>query len=245
MFKFKNENRITDPKVYLEHTDQSFSSPKSIILCYSNRVFNEYLSDSSKWSLLGYKRGKLLINKSCKVGILGLFGIGSSTLSLCIEELSSLGATNFIIIGFAGSIDPNISIGEVCEIGSAFIDEGTSMHYNQNYNTVVNNVSPAINSTLLDHEIKMVRSWSIDAPYRETITKREQALNNKCSIVDMESSALICISTFLGLNSSSFLVITDYLGEEKKWQLDQGSVDIKNKFHKFLKSIIEVATSRD
>ncbi len=83
---------------------------------------------------------------------------------------------------------------------SAVRDEGTSYHYLRPTREV--EASPegilALEDTLRLHNYKylLTKTWTIDAIYRETLSKRQLRKSEQCLTVEMEAAALFAVAQF-------------------------------------------------
>ena len=140
--------------------------------------------------------------------------IGAPQAVLGMEKLIALGAKKIIAVGWAGSININLNIGDIF-IPSGFIsDEGTSSHYPTKAGVEVRSeLTDIILNIFSDEKINIKRGslWTTDALYRETFHKitRFQALG--AVAVDMELSALATVANFRKIEFTSILIISDEL----------------------------------
>lgn len=105
MNKPKSQNIVTAEQ-YLKDKKINFISPEKIIISYYSQI------DLSKFTLVKeWNRGQLYIYK--KIGVVINLGIGNSILNLLTEELCVLGAKEFIIIGYAGALNPKLKSGQL------------------------------------------------------------------------------------------------------------------------------------
>ena len=133
------------------------------------------------------------------------------------EALIAAEIKQLIIFGEAGSISPKIDIGEILIPTFAIREEGVSYHY------LPPNVRAEPSSSLLrkikaflDEEgirYKMGGVWTTDAPFRETMNKVLAYSEAGALAVEMECSAIFCLSKYREVNSAAILVITDTLHE--------------------------------
>jgi uridine phosphorylase len=197
--------------------------PESIILCYSMRLA-ESIENLHKISeirgVLG-NIGKLYSIGSIngKVGLLASFGIGAPATVLHMEELSGWGAKRFVIIGMAGAITDKLRIGDVVVCTKSVRDEGTSHHYvkHSKYAFPSKKLSDllylSLNSKL--SSVHKGPSWTIDAPYRETVDEMKRYRSEGVLTVEMEASALFAVGQLREIETAAVFVVSDILSEEK------------------------------
>jgi uridine phosphorylase len=222
-----NSKPLFTTQEYIEYKKRVGAVPKavpqSIIFCYSKRL-SESITNAHKISeirgLLG-NIGKLysIGSTNNKVGLLAEFGVGAPATILHMEELHGWGAKRFVIIGMAGAITPELRIGDVVVCTKSVRDEGTSHHY-------VKHTKYAFSSKILTDKIfdslysKFSRvfkgpSWTIDAPYRETVEELRQYRREGVLTVEMEASALFAVGQIKEVETSAVFVISDILSEER------------------------------
>ena len=61
-------------------------------------------------------------------------------------------------------------------------------------------------------------TWTIDAPYRETVTEVRKYRDEGVLTVEMEAAAIFSVAEYLNLNACAIFTISDYLTEDK-WEL--------------------------
>lgn len=146
--------------------------------------------------------------------------VGAPMAVLCLEKLIALGARDFIVFGSCGSLDPELSIGEIFLPTEGVSEEGTSVHYplagQPQADTVL---CGALTSFLQGVGLVPVSGtlWTTDAPYRETREKvcRMQARGVKA--VDMEFSAMLSVAAYRGVSLAAVMVVSDQLAGDC-WQ---------------------------
>jgi uridine phosphorylase len=141
--------------------------------------------------------------------------IGAPQAILVLEKLIALGVRNVIAVGWCGSLQPHVRIGDVVLPHGALSEEGTSRHY------PCNEQEPGPSPELLGilHEtlagvisiIHQGKVWSTDAPYRETKAKVLDYQRQGILAVDMESSALFAVARYRGIRLSVVLIVSDEL----------------------------------
>ncbi|HUL84851.1 MAG TPA: nucleoside phosphorylase [Actinomycetota bacterium] len=146
-------------------------------------------------------------------------GVGAPLAGAFLEEAIECGCERFIGIGMAGGLVPALTIGQVTVPTSAVRDEGTSYHYMPPTREAAPSAAAveAIEETLRLHDVAYVtgKTWTTDAPYRETKAKVAKRVAEGCITVEMEASAFFAIAAFrdvpLGM---MFMTSDDLSGEE-------------------------------
>jgi len=155
------------------------------------------------------------------VGITYPRGVGGPATVIRSEELAAVGAREFIGVGYAGAISPDLAPGDVVVCDSAVRDEGTSHHYA--HPDVLARPSDSltrwIEQSLAAANIPFRKgeSWTTDAPYRETRAELRHYRRRGVLTVEMEAAAMFIFARHRGLRAASVLVVSDVL-REKGWK---------------------------
>jgi uridine phosphorylase len=141
--------------------------------------------------------------------------LGSPQAVLVLEKLIALGVKNVVAIGWCGSLQPHIRIGDLVLPTGSISEEGTSGHY------PISLERPGPAETLLQalrkaYERASLRLfegkiWTTDAPYRETAEKVLTYQKQDVMAVDMEVSALFTVAHFRKIQLAAVLVVSDEL----------------------------------
>jgi len=155
--------------------------------------------------------------------------IGAPYAAIVIETLIAWGARQIIFFGWCGSVSSQIEIGDIIVPTAAIIDEGTSRHYNGQWQPAETgdeaaaagrDVVPASStiSRMLQNELTRQGTrfeegliWSTDAIFRETRQKVIHFQNRGALAVEMEMSALFTIGRFRQVEVGGILVVSDEL----------------------------------
>lgn len=145
--------------------------------CYHSELFNARYKDLS-------------------FGIIGC-AVGASYAVLLAEQLFVSGCQLLISVTSAGKLNEQINK-EYLLIVESLRDEGTSYHYlPANENSCLNAELSKMLRQLLEAgrlSIQSGKSWTTDAPYRETQSSILDARKNGADCVEMEASALYAFS---------------------------------------------------
>ena len=198
--------------------------PKGVIICYSPTIFNYIIENYSLKKIDGVFGDYfyLLNEKDNQIGICGNFGIGAPIVAILMEELNAFGIRSFLSIGTAGSLQKDLQLGSNIICTKAIRDEGTSHHY-------LTSEKYAYPSQLLTERIIKVAkdlnisyhtgtSWTIDAPYRETLAEIKKYQEEGVLTVEMEAAAIFAVAKHLNVEAGAIFTISDYLTEDN-WEL--------------------------
>lgn len=151
------------------------------------------------------------------VGIIGC-AVGASFAVLLAEQMFVSGCELLISITSAGTITPAPNNEQFIVIEEALRDEGTSYHY-------LPSAEPArIDRQLLDRlkplqsdpevSVGIGKSWTTDAPYRETSSAIKYAKQQQVTAVEMEAAALYAFARSRNKKVACFAHLTNTMATE-------------------------------
>lgn len=127
-------------------------------------------------------------------------GVGAPVAAGLLEESIAFGCRKFMACGGCGVLEKDIAVGHIIVVSEAIRDEGVSYHYLPPGREVVANAEArkALENALSIRDIpyRVGKTWTTDAPYRETVKKIETRRGEGCLTVEMESAALIAVAQF-------------------------------------------------
>ncbi len=209
---------------YLRQTDRypEEDAPEGVILCYDDRLMRHILDShtTTRYRLTGGET-YLLDDTDGRIAVAGRFGVGAPAAVIVLEELAAAGSRRFMSIGTAGTLQKQIKVGDLVVCDRAIRDEGTSHHYlpHSKYAHASEKMTARIIASLKKRRRKYVvgTSWTIDAPFRETVMEARQYQQEGVATVEMEASALFAVAEYRGLEIGAILAISDSLAE-LEWQ---------------------------
>ena len=232
-----------DLHVYRNSTNSgnALRCPENIILCYSPGLMN-YIKDTYAITEVRLSGGTLysLSETSTPIGVMGNFGFGAPVAVTLSEVLIAAGVKRMINIGVAGTLQKHIDIGDIVVCEKAIRDEGTSYHYLEpdTYAYPHPELTGQIKKILAKNGMEYFTgpSWTIDAPYRETIAEVLKYQEEGVLTVEMEASALFALGVHRNIEVGAIFTISDSLAD-LKWRPEfQSERTIKG-----LEAIFEVA----
>ena len=140
--------------------------------------------------------------------------IGAANAATQIHEYFAAGVKKIIACGSAGTLTPK-PLGALIVPDCAVRDEGASFHYAPpSYEIaadgeVVKHIISVLTKLGLPHAAG--KTWTTDAFYRETEDKIALRRSQGCLTVEMECSAMIAVSKFLGVKFGQILYCGDDL----------------------------------
>jgi uridine phosphorylase len=227
----------------LEHdpTRESFIEPSKVIkkrdmpehcvICFFKEVIEKVVSEKNAKMLvenrwedgphpvyeIGYKNQRLAFFHP---------GIGSALSSTILEEVIAFGCSKFIACGGCGVLEKEIATGHLIVISGAVRDEGASYHYLPPSREIL--ADPlgvkSLVSVLEDNGIPHLvgKTWTTDAPYRETIARIKKRREEGCLAVEMEAAGLMAVAQFRDIPFGQVLYAGDDLSgsewDHRSWQ---------------------------
>jgi uridine phosphorylase len=169
------------------------------------------------------------------IAVVGGFGIGAPAAATVLEELIALGAREFISIGAAGCLQPRCGFGEAVVCTGAIRDEGVSHHYAvaEKFAWPSETLTSRLAQTLTAGRTapQSGLTWTIDAPFRETVAEARSYQAEGVVCAEMEAAALFTVGRYRGVDVAAAFVISDHLLAEDRWThafgtptLRQGSI---------------------
>ncbi len=153
-------------------------------------------------------------------------GIGSAMSASLLEEAIARGSRKFIACGGCGVLEPGIALGHLVIVTAAVRDEGASYHYLPPSREV--QAQPegvrALETVLTRQGLpyRLGKTWTTDAPYRETAHKIAARRQEGCSVVEMEAAGMMAVAQFRRVMFGQVLYggddLTGEAWDERDWQ---------------------------
>lgn len=205
--------------------------PENIVVCFFQEVIDKVVKEhkakilvENKWEdgphpvyEIEYKEQRLAFYHP---------GIGSSLSASLLEEVIAFGGRKFIACGGCGVLEKDIAVGNLIVVSEAIRDEGTSYHYLPPSREIIaqKNVVELLEKTLQKRSIpyQVGKTWTTDAPYRETPNKIAKRKDEGCLVVEMEAAGMMAVAKFREVQFGQVLYGGDNLSgdswENRAWQ---------------------------
>jgi uridine phosphorylase len=223
-----------------------YAAPEGIILLYQPRFARKLLEREAHRLLLPYPDYLFALERVAgRVAILAFFGIGSPAVVTLVDTLAALGTRRFLNLGAAGGLQSGGRVGDLVVCDAAVRDEGVSHHYLPPARLA--HPSRALTATFADRLAAAGRAfttgatWTIDAPYRETVAELRHYRDEGVLTVEMEAAAVFALAEHRGLEIAAAFVLSDTL-TEAEWTPDFGSPEIERGLDTLVSVGIEVLT---
>ena len=153
-------------------------------------------------------------------------GVGAPVAAGLLEEGIAFGCRKFIACGGCGVLEKDIAVGNIIVVSGAIRDEGVSYHYiPPGREIIANGVAVNALSNLLSNRgvpYRIGKTWTTDAPYRETPEKIYRRKKDGCLTVEMESAGMMAVAQFRGVIFGQALYGGDDLSgtewDNRAWQ---------------------------
>lgn len=153
-------------------------------------------------------------------------GVGAPLAAGLLEEVVAMGCQAFVVCGGAGALRSDLTLGHLVVVASSLRDEGTSYHYLPAARHV--DADPfarrVLEEVLDEKDVPFVagRTWTTDAPYRETPDKIAARQAEGCLTVEMEAAALAAVARFRKVPLAQVVYCGDDLSgltwDHRSWQ---------------------------
>jgi len=145
--------------------------------------------------------------------------IGAPQAVMGLEKLIAMGAERILMLGWCGSLQPFLKIGDFVIPTHALSEEGTSQHYPTALKRPISDLAlnRMLETALEERKTPFTkgRIWTTDAIYRETPEKVTAYQQQNILAVEMEVSALLAVASFRAVQLSALLVVSDELFDLK------------------------------
>jgi len=193
-------------------------APENCVICFFQEVIDDLRRNEGARVITVHKEEAgehPLYEVTVKGKRLAVFhpGVGAPLAAALLEEIIVHGCSKIIACGGAGVLDRKIASGKIMVPSEAIRDEGTSYHYLPPGREV--SASPeaveAIVTVLREHgcDFLLTKTWTTDAPYRETPSKVKLRREEGCLAVDMEAAAFFAVAKFRGVKFGSVFYAGD------------------------------------
>ena len=154
-------------------------------------------------------------------------GVGGPIAAGLLEEAIAYGCRKFIVCGGCGVLEKDMAVGHLMVVSSAVRDEGVSYHYLPPGREVQ---APAAGIAALQATLerrgasyRVGKTWTTDAPYRETAAKILSRQSEGCVTVEMEAASLLAVAQFRNVVLGQVLYGGDDLSggewDDRGWQV--------------------------
>jgi len=153
-------------------------------------------------------------------------GVGAPLAAGLLEEAIAFGCKKFVVVGGAGVLSKELTVGKLILVESAVRDEGLSYHYVEPGREIMAQPQAlsVLRAALQERGLPFVsgKTWTTDAPYRETPAAIAARRAEGCLTVEMEAASLMAVAQFRNVLLGQILYAGDDLSgadwDNRGWQ---------------------------
>lgn len=152
--------------------------------------------------------------------------VGAAQAASLLEEVIAFGCRKFIACGGCGVLEKDIAAGHLIVVSSAVRDEGVSYHYLPPAREIaasglgISALTKTMDNAGLPYRVG--KTWTTDAPYRETPLKIANRKAEGCLVVEMEAAGMMAVAQFRSVTFGQALYGGDDLSgiewDNRDWQ---------------------------
>ena len=193
-----------------------FPAPRAVIFAPQKSLAEYILRRHATKRIKGFLGDLHLLKRTNgQIAISTGFGIGAPVIAGLTDEFAALGVQQFMLIGMAGGLQPDLTTGSLVLSTEAIRGEGVSQHYLplhptvESTETMVRGLSE--NLTGMNQTYKLGTTWTTDAPFRELRRDVLEYQRQGVLAVDMEAAAMLAVARSLNLSAAAMFSIADQL----------------------------------
>lgn len=164
----------------------------------------------------------LLKRSSGQIALSTGFGIGAPAIAGLTDEFAALGVKQFVLIGLAGGLQPELRTGSLVVATGAIRGEGVSRHYLppgpivESAPEMVRGISQILKGAVPRRSQEGVPflqgiAWTTDAPFRELRRDVLERQSQGVLAVEMEAAAMLAVAKAYDLSAAAAFSIADRL----------------------------------
>ena len=195
-----------------------FPTPRAVIFAPQKSLAEYVLRHHSTKRIKGFLGEFYLLKRTNgQVAVSTGFGIGAPVIAGLSDEFAALGVKQFVLIGMAGGLQPELTAGSLVISTHAIRGEGTSRHYLSSNSTVDSSeeMAQGISNILSKQNHPHLRgtTWTTDAPFRELRKDVLEYQKQGVLAVDMEAAAMLSVARSMDLSAVAMFSIADQLSD--------------------------------
>jgi uridine phosphorylase len=222
-----------DPEALIEPSKivKPCNVPEHCVICFFKEVIDKLCAEHGARVVAdtGWEDGRhYLYEISYHEQRLAFFhpGVGAPVAAGLLEEVIAFGCRKFMACGGCGVLNKDLAVGHLVVVTAAIRDEGVSYHYIPPTREILAKEAGvhALVNVLEERKVPYCvgKTWTTDAPYRETANKIAKRKEEGCLTVEMESAAFMAVAQFRGVAFGQVLYGGDDLSgaewDNRDWQ---------------------------
>ena len=235
---------LSGAKAYLKHIHCDIKLPKKAIVCPLSSM-TKYVLSQGKFKHYWCEADIYVDEEKGYCYVTGA-GIGAPAMACALEIIIALGVKELLLIGLAGSLQPEVLAGDMVLCEGALADEGISAHYVPREISLPSKVMKTrLAKTFEKEKLNFHKglTWTTDAIFRET--KEEVVHYQKKNIltVEMEASAFFAVCERKKVNGAAAFAISDELFN-LKWEPHFGEKAVVSAMRSVFHSAVKTLTGK-
>jgi uridine phosphorylase len=196
--------------------EEELTLPARAVITFSRRILKDLVQVAGADRLDSWhaRHASLFVAKIAGSAVaLTLSAHGAPAAVILLEELIAFGVNSALFVGYCGSIQEGIALGEVILPSCAIREDGTSYHY---LPKVAECRADRVFLERVDRSLqrrgvptKRGSIWTTDAFYMETKEKIEKYRAAGALAVDMEMAALFAVGAVRRIRVAGLLLVSD------------------------------------
>lgn len=193
-----------------------FPAPRAVIFAPQKSLADRVLRRHSSNRIKGFLGEFYLLKRTHgQIALSTGFGVGAPAIASLTDEFAALGVTQFVLVGLAGGLQPELTAGSLVVATGAIRGEGVSRHYLPPGPTVesapgmVRGISQIL--TGQNHPHALGTAWTTDAPFRELRKDAIEHQRQGVLAVEMEAAAMLAVAKAYNLSAAAMFSIADQL----------------------------------
>ena len=247
LFPKKNKVKLKElsgAKTYLKHLKCDIKLPSKAIVCPLSSLTKFALSQAN-FKHYNCEADIYVDEKKGYCYVTG-FGVGAPAMAMALEVLIALGVKELVLMGIAGSLQPEAVAADLVLCDSAVADEGISKHYVPKEvlkpsAVLTKRLGTALKKEKLDYHVGP--TWTTDAIFRETAEEVAHYQKKNVLTVEMEASAFFAICEQKKVKAAAAFVVSDEL-YRLKWEPHFGEKPIFQHLHALYHTTVKMLTGK-
>ena len=209
---------LSGAKAYLKHLHCALDLPSKAVICPLSSLTKYALSQGhfEKYNC----EADIYVERQKGFCYVTGFGVGAPAMAMALEVLIALGVKEMVLVGLAGSLQPEVLASDIVLCDGAAADEGTSAHYVPEEflrpsAALTKQMGGILSKQKQDYHLGP--TWTTDAMFRETAEEVAYYQKKNILTVEMEASAFFAICAQKKVKGAAAFVISDEL-YRLKWE---------------------------
>ncbi len=237
-------HELSGAKNYLKHIHCDLKLPKKAIVCPLSSM-TKYVLSQGKFKHY-WCEADIYVDEQKNYCYVTSAGIGAPAMACALEILIALGVKELLLIGLAGSLQPEVLAGDIVLCGGAVADEGISAHYAPKEISTPSEVMTQRFAKQLDKaelNYHFGPTWTTDALFRETVEEVKHYQKKNILTVEMEASAFFAICEQRKVKGAACFAISDELFNYK-WQPHFGEKPVATAMRAVFHTAVKTLTGK-